>query len=34
MNYGLQLVNGFLLGVGLVLAAAAMRVVFHMGFCG
>lgn len=34
MNMGLQIVNGFLFGVGLILASAAMKVVFHMGFCG
>lgn len=31
---GLQVVNGFLLGVGLLLAAAASRYLFHVGFCG
>ncbi len=30
MAYGLQVVNGFLFGVGLILAAAAMRVAFHL----
>jgi len=34
MNYGIQLVNGFLFGVGIVLAAAFMRVALHMSVCG
>jgi hypothetical protein len=34
MNYGVQLVNGFLFGTGLILAAAFMRVALHMGVCG
>lgn len=34
MNYAIQIVNGFLFGVGLVLAASAMRVAFHLGICG
>ncbi len=29
-----NILNGFALGVGLILAIAAMKVVFHMGFCG
>jgi hypothetical protein len=33
MTYGLQVVNGFLFGVGLILAAAAMRVAFHLQLC-
>lgn len=34
MTYGVQLLNGFLFGVGLILAAAAMRVAFHLSVCG
>ncbi len=30
----MQIVNGFLFGVGLVLAAAAMRAAFHLALCG
>lgn len=30
MQYGIAVVNGFLFGVGLVLATAFMRVVLHM----
>lgn len=31
---GMSIVNGFALGVGLVLAAAFMHTALHMGFCG
>jgi hypothetical protein len=31
---GMQVVNGFLFGSGLILAAVAFRLVFHVGFCG
>lgn len=34
MNFAIKLVEGFILGVGLVLAAAAMRAAFHLGLCG
>lgn len=34
MEYGMQIVNGFLFGVGLILAAAAMRVAFHISLLG
>lgn len=34
MNYALNIVNGFALGVGLILASVAMRLAFHVGFCG
>ncbi len=34
MNYAIGVVQGFCFGVGLVLAAAAMRVAFHLGLCG
>jgi len=30
MNYLMQVVNGFCFGIGLILAAAAMRVLFHL----
>lgn len=33
-DVGMTLLKSFVAGVGLILAAAAMRVVFHMGFCG
>lgn len=34
MNSLMEIVNGFLWGIGLVLAAALMRAVLHMGICG
>lgn len=37
MNQAMAIVNGFLFGVGLILASAAMGFVFHMtliGKCG
>ncbi len=34
MEYGMQVVNGFLFGSGLILASAFFRVALHMGFCG
>jgi hypothetical protein len=34
MNYGLTVVNGFLMGVGLIVAALVMRIVFHISWCG
>ncbi len=34
MNSVMNVANGFLFGVGLILASAAMRVVFHMSVCG
>jgi hypothetical protein len=33
MTYGLQVVNGFLFGTGLILASATMKVLFHFSFC-
>lgn len=33
MNQGLQVVNGFCLGVGLIIASIVMRILFHIGFC-
>lgn len=35
MNSSLmQVVNGFLFGIGLIVAAFVMKFVFHIGFCG
>lgn len=34
MQYGISVVNGFLFGVGLILAATAMRLAFHVSVCG
>jgi hypothetical protein len=34
MAYGIQIVNGFLFGSGLILAAAFFKVALHLGFCG
>jgi hypothetical protein len=34
MQYGLQVVSGFLWGVGLIVAALVMKLLFHIGFCG
>lgn len=31
---GMSVVNGFCFGIGIILAAAAMKVVFHMSMCG
>ena len=33
MNSLVQVANGFLFGVGAILAAALMRAVLHMSFC-
>jgi hypothetical protein len=33
MQYGVQVVNGFLFGSGLILAAAFFRIALHMGVC-
>ena len=33
MAAGMQVVNGFLFGVGLILASAAMKAVFHFSLC-
>lgn len=30
----IALANGFLLGIGLILASVVMRLLFHVGFCG
>lgn len=34
MNQLIQICNGFLFGIGLILASALMRAVLHMGLCG
>lgn len=34
MSYGIQIVNGFLFGTGVILAAAFMRVALHLSICG
>jgi hypothetical protein len=34
MNYGIQVVNGFLMGTGLILAAIVFKTLWHVGFCG
>lgn len=34
MAYGMQVINGFLFGVGLILASAAMKIAFHLSVCG
>ncbi len=34
MNYGIQILNGFALGVGLILASLVMRLLFHISLCG
>lgn len=34
MNSLNQLLNGFLLGIGLILASVVMKLLFHVSFCG
>jgi hypothetical protein len=34
MNYGIQVINGFLLSIGAILGALTMRLLFHIGLCG
>jgi len=34
MTYALKVIEGFAFGLGLILAAVAMRIVFHVGFNG
>lgn len=34
MPSAMAVVNGFLFGLGLILAAAFMQAVLHLGFCG
>ena len=33
-NAGLQAINGFLFGVGLIIAAFLMKSLLHIGVCG
>lgn len=34
MNFAISILNGFCLMLGAILAAVAMRLVFHVGVCG
>ena len=34
MNQLMATVQGFCLGIGLILASLVMRLLFHIGFCG
>lgn len=34
MSYGLQVINGFLFGLGLIVVSFVMKFIFHVGFCG
>ncbi len=34
MNTGLQVVNGFAFGFGMLIAVVLFRLMFHTGFCG
>lgn len=34
MNFAIKILEGFALGVGIVLAVAAMRVAFHLSLLG
>jgi hypothetical protein len=34
MNTGMQIINGLLFGVGLILAAFLMKSLLSIGFCG
>lgn len=34
MNYGIQVINGFLLGTGMIIAAFVFKSLWHIGFCG
>ncbi len=34
MNFGIQVVNGFCFGAGLILVAFLMKALLHIGFCG
>ena len=34
MQYGVQVINGFLFGSGLILAAAFFKAALKLGFCG
>jgi hypothetical protein len=34
MSFLVSIVNGFGIGIGLILAAACMKALFHIGVCG
>ena len=34
MNHGLNVLNGFLFGSGLIIAAVLFKTLLHVGFCG
>ena len=34
MQFGIQALNGFFFGLGLILVAFVMKFVFQIGFCG
>lgn len=34
MSQAMSVINGFCLGVGLILAALVMKLLFHIGMCG
>lgn len=34
MNTGLQIINGLLFGIGLIIAAFLMKALLHIGWCG
>jgi hypothetical protein len=34
MNFGIQVINGFLMGIGLIVAAFLMKALLHIGWCG
>lgn len=34
MNFGLAAINGFLFGIGLIIAAFLMKALLKIGFCG
>ena len=34
MNQGMTVIQGFCFGTGLILAAVAFKLLFHVGFCG
>lgn len=33
MNFAISVASGFCTGIGLILAALVMRLLFHVGFC-
>jgi hypothetical protein len=34
MSYGMQFINGFLFGSGVIVASAMFKVILHISFCG